>query len=400
MIKKSIIIILFLLVLPLTITKAIELPVEVTADSVALLNADSNELIYGKNEDKMEIMASLTKIMTAYTVINNIDNLNTKITVTEKDIANLYGFTCAGLVAGDRVSYADLLYALILYSGADAAQTLAYHTAGSPENFKKMMNEEAHKLGLTKSHFEDSYGKDDNNISTAREMAILLKKCLKNDTFKKIFTTQRYTLSTGLEVLNYTPVFAQYHGLDPSLITGSKSGYTPEAGLLLASTATINNVNYILVTCKSSLNEKLTTHVLDSYKVYQYIKDHNYENHTVIKKGEEIKTIKVNNSTTSEYTIYADKNIDLYLNDEEYSRIKKEPKIVKELNSDYKKGDSLGYIDFTLDGEVLKTYYLYLNDDIFPYEEPSKILIVIIILFVFFIIVLFTLSLLMYRHKS
>ena len=397
---KKLMILFFFLLIPFHLTKALPLPVEVTADSAALINADTGELIYGKNEDKVEIMASLTKLMTAYAVINNVSDLNTKVTITEADIANLAGFTCAGIKVGDRVSYTDLLYALILLSAADAAQSLAYHTSGSLTAFRNLMTEEAGKLGLTKSHFEDSYGGDDNNVSTAREMSVLLRNCLENETFKTIFMTKNYTLSTGLAVKNYTPVFAQYHGLDPDLITGSKSGYTPEAGLLLASTATINDQNYILVTCKSALNEKLTTHVLDSYRIYQYIKEHHYEERIILKKGEQLKKIKVNESTTSEYLTYIDKNVTLFLNDEEASRVQIEQRIVDEINSEYRKGDILGYVDITLDGEVLKSYYVYLNDEIFPYVEPSKVVVVIIILFVFFIILLFTLNILMFRQRT
>ena len=150
---KKLMILFFFLLIPFHLTKALPLPVEVTADSAALINADTGELIYGKNEDKVEIMASLTKLMTAYAVINNVSDLNTKVTITEADIANLAGFTCAGIKVGDHVSYTDLLYALILLSAADAAQSLAYHTSGSLTAFRNLMNEEAGKLGLTKSHF-------------------------------------------------------------------------------------------------------------------------------------------------------------------------------------------------------------------------------------------------------
>ena len=94
---KKLILIFFFLFIPLNVTKALALPVEVTADSVALINADTGDFIYGKNEDKVEIMASLTKLMTAYAVINNVNDLNTKVTITEADIANLAGFTCAGI---------------------------------------------------------------------------------------------------------------------------------------------------------------------------------------------------------------------------------------------------------------------------------------------------------------
>lgn len=396
---KKILFLLIIFTLFITSTKALTLPIDITADSAALINMDSNEIIYGKNPDKKEILASLTKIMTVYTVLENVDNLDQEIIITEKDIANLYGFTCAGLQVGDKVSYQDLMYATILLSAADASQTLAYHTSGSLEKFYKLMNEEAKKLGMHNSNFTDSFGGDDNNISTAREMAILLKNALKNKTFKKIFNTENYVLSNGLTVKNYTPVLARYHGLDPTLITGSKSGYTPEAGLLLASTATINDVNYILIICKSELNEKLTTHILDSYKVYNYIKEHNYSNRIVLEKNQQLKKIKVLDGTTSEYVVTADKTVSLFLNDEEFKRVEYDYHIVDEINSEYKRGDNLGYVDIIVDNEILQTYNVYLQDDIFQYEKPSKILIVIMIILILLIILLLLINLIMFQKK-
>lgn len=396
---KKILFTIFFFFLFLSFSYAITLPVEITADSAALINLDTNELVYGKNPDKKEILASLTKIMTAYTILENVDNLNQKITITEQDIANLYGFTCAGFEVGEQLSYQDLLYAMMLLSAADASQALAYHTSGSLEEFTKLMNEEARELGMRNSNFADSFGGDDNNVSTAREMAILLRAALENKTFKKIFTASSYTLSNGLTVKNYTSAFAIYYGYDPTLITGSKSGYTPEAGLLLASTATINDINYILIVCKSELNEKLTSHILDSYKVYNYVSDHHYESRKILSKNQVLKKITVVDSTTSEYVATIDKDISVFLSDEEYRRVEVDYHIVDEINYEYKRGDNLGYIDIIVDGEVLKTYNVYLQDDIYKYEKPSKILIIIMIILVFLIILLLVLNLLMFQRK-
>ncbi len=397
---KKIMFLLFVLFIPFVTVKAKELPVDITADSAILVNLDNNSVMYEKNADKEEIMASLTKIMTAYTVINRVADLNQRITITEQDLAGLQGFTLAGLEVDNRVSYRDLLYALILHSGADAAQALQNHVAGSKEAFVNMMNEDALALGLTKTRFVDPYGGGDDNVSTAREMYILLEAALQNETFKKIFCTRRYTLSSGLEVTNYTWVFAQYHGYNPQYIMGNKSGYTPEAGLLLASLIRVNEVDYILIICKSVENETKTTHVLDTYKIINYLKDVNYEYKTVLNKGHILEEIPVKDSTTSTYIATVDQNIKLYLNDDEMSRIIIDKHLVRELDPNAQKGDPLGYVDIVLDGEILKTYYLYLNDELFQYKKPSHLIILVIILLVIFMIMILTLNLLMYQKKD
>lgn len=387
---KKVFFLVFLFILPISYSKALPLPEEVgvTADAVVLLNLDADEIIYTKNPDKEEILASLTKIMTAYTVIENVNNLEKKITVTEKDLANLYGFTCAGLEVGDKVSYLDLLYAMMLISGADAAQTLAIHTSGSVEAFNDLMNKEASKLGLRHSHFADSYGGDDDNISTAREMSRLLKAALQNKTFKKIFGTNYYTLSNGLRVTNYTAAYATFHGLDSSLLTGNKSGYTPEAGLLLASTATINGTNYALIVCKSEVNSYYSTHVLDTYKIYNYIADLQFKNYNILKKGTVLKTIEVENGTTSEYLAVVDENRTALLTEEDYNKITYEYHITNLITPNNKIGDNLGYVDIIIDDEIIDTYHVYLKEEIFTYQKESKIILILLIAFIFIALIL------------
>lgn len=399
---KKIIVFLLSLFIFIPITNAItELPEEIgiTADAAIVVNLKSDDIIYGKNQDKVEILASLTKVMTAYTVLDHVDDLNKKVTITEDDLARLWGFTCAGLKEGDRVSYLDLLYAMIMVSGADASQTLALHVGGSLDNFKNMMNEEASKLGLKNTHFEDSYGGDDNNVSTAREYSILLKEALKNETFKRVFGTNHYTLSNGLPVTNYTQAFATYHGLDPDLLTGNKSGYTPEAGLLLASTATINGTDYMVVVMKCAENEKLTTHVLDTYKIYDYLSKHHYARRTLLQKGTVLKKIEVEESTISEYVVTADKDITLMMSDEDYGTIDYDYHIVNVITPSNQVGDNLGYVDILVNGEVVDTYSVYLKDQIFAYQEPSKIIVLVLIALTFLILVLLCSNLLSRRPK-
>ena len=239
---------------------ALEFPVDITAESAILINLDERVTLYEKNPDKKQILASLTKMMTAYTVIENVEDLNARVTITEEDIQGLEGFTCVGLQVEDVVTYKDLLYGLMLVSGADAAQALAIHISGNTETFVELMNKEAQKLDLRNSHFADTFGGSDDNISTSRDMGILLKEALKNEVFNQIFKTDRYMMSNNIEAINSTKNYAIFYGFDTSFITGSKSGYTPEAGLLLASTAEVKGKEYLVVVMKSEENEKLHTY--------------------------------------------------------------------------------------------------------------------------------------------
>lgn len=396
---KKMIFILFFFLAFLPIPKALSLPVDVTAENVILVNLDKDEVIYEKNPDDPVILASLTKIMTAYTVIKNVDNLDRKVTITEKDISNLYGFTCAGLEVGDQVTYRDLLYAMMLISGADASQALAIHVSGDVESFNELMNKEASELGLRHSNFADSYGGDDNNISTAREVSHLLKAALENETFKKIFSTNYYTLSNGLQVVNYTASLATFHGYDSSIITGNKSGYTPEAGLLLASTATINDNNYLLVVCKSKGNIYLSQHVIDTYKIYDYLDQVTFKERVILKKGTIIKRIEAEDSTISEYIAIVDKDITAFLSDSDYEKIRYEYHVTNLITPQNKIGDNLGFVDILVDNEIIDTYHIYLKDEVFSYQKESKIIMIIIIGLIFFIIVLLCTNMMNFDRK-
>ena len=365
------------------------------------MNLDTSQKIYTKNPDKKQILASLTKVMTAYTVIQNVENLNKKVTITEEDIYGLWGFTCIGLKVGDKVSYMDLLYGAILTSGADATQALAYHTAGSTEKFVKMMNDEAKKLGLRNTNFEDSYGGHDDNISTAREFAKLLKECLKNETFKNVFNTYQKKLSNDLVAFNGTRGYAMFHGLDENLITGNKSGYTPEAGLLLASTATINNTNYMLIVMKCDINDYMSTHVLESYRIYDYVSNLTFLTKTVIRKNEIIKRIPVENGTINEYVVMAEKDIKVDLPSELIKKIELDYHIANKITPANKEGDNLGYIDIIVDGEIISTYNIYLRDEIFTYpEKTDDPTIIIIIAIVFFALVIMCTNLFQVKKRK
>ena len=154
----------------------------------------SKTVIWGKDQNKEVPMASTTKIMTAIVMLENITNMNEKITVCKK--AAGIGGSRLGLKTGDEITYKDLLYGLLLRSGNDAATQIAISVGGSVEGFAEMMNNKAKELGLEHSHFVTPHGLDnEEHYTTAYELAVMADYALNIEEFAKIVSTKNYTVT-------------------------------------------------------------------------------------------------------------------------------------------------------------------------------------------------------------
>ena len=139
-----------------------------------MYNLNDDEIIYEKDINEIKKIASLTKIMTCIVAIENSD-LDSYVTVTSKAFVGLNGYAQAGFKVGDKVTIRDLLYGLMLPSGAETANMLAISIAGSNDELVKMMNDKAKELNLNNTHFSNTIGVDeDDNYSTVYDLAILL----------------------------------------------------------------------------------------------------------------------------------------------------------------------------------------------------------------------------------
>ena len=216
-------------------------------DQKTLLDKHSEETIYP---------ASLTKIMTAIVVIENL-KLDSEITLPKDIFPSLYeeDASMAGFSPGETVLAKDLLYGVLLPSGADCCIGLADYISGSEAAFVDLMNEKAKELKMTNTHFTNSTGlHDTDHYSTVKDLSLLLEYALQNDTFYEIFTSKKHsTEPTLLHPGGITFYNTMFKNMPTSTfpngsVLGGKTGYTSEAGLCLASLATKNNKNYILVT--------------------------------------------------------------------------------------------------------------------------------------------------------
>ena len=341
----------------------------ITSKSAILYNMNEEKILYQqKSEEKLQI-ASLTKIMTVITAIENNSDLEKKVAITKDMLKGIEEYTQVGFKAGDTPSIKDLLYGAMLPSGADAVNALAIETSGSISKFVDLMNEKANKLNLKNTHFDNPVGMDsDNNYSTAADMAQLLIYCLKNNTFKEVFTAKEYKIECINKTIKTTLVsYSRSYGLDVSEITGAKSGFTDGAGLCLASTSTLDGVNYLLITLGASTKNRSNA-VKDSLEIYDYYSS-NYSYQTVIKKGQKIKSIPIKWGKEKEYQIIAPKDIQLYSSNEiRKNRIKYLYTGTEEINYKYKKGDKIGTINITYEKDILYSYDVYLEKELTFYH--------------------------------
>ncbi len=221
----------------------------VSAMSAILVEADSGAVIGEKNADLRMSPASTTKIMTALVAIEH-GNVERTVTI-DKWAVGIEG-SSVYLYAGEKLTLLDLLYAMLLESANDAAAAIAIEVGGSIEKFAELMNAKARELGLQDTHFENPHGLDSpEHYTTARELAIITRAAMQNETFREIVSTYKKTIplneTEGVRLLiNHNKLLRSYEGC-----IGVKTGYTKKSGRCLVSAAERDGVKLICVTLRA-----------------------------------------------------------------------------------------------------------------------------------------------------
>lgn len=262
----------------------------ITTPHILLMDAETGGVIYEKKADEKAYPASTTKILTAIVAIENIDDINKKLTVRVEDVS---GFgpnsSLMGLSAGEEITFKDVLYGLMLKSGNDASKVIAYETAGSMDAFIVLMNQKAQELGMTNSNFVNTSGlHDENHYSTARDMGKLMRYAMKNSDFCELMATETYQIPAnnkkpdGYFLENTNRLIHKKEEDKQSFIypycIGGKTGETNFAGYCLVSAAQKDNQKLICVL----LGDRNDGSVASTYRFQSSIKlfDWGFENAT------------------------------------------------------------------------------------------------------------------------
>ena len=218
----------------------------VSASSAVLMVADTGEVLFEKNAHQRRGIASTTKIMTA--LLTAECATPDRVVVTTPEMVNVEG-TSMGLKVGDKVTFRDLIYGMLLASGNDAANTAAIAVDGNIPSFAARMNKRAAEIGMTNTNFVTPSGLDDeNHYSTAYDMALLGCHALKNTVFSQACSTTSAKLCYGNEP--YTRYLSNHNRLLKSFdgAVGIKTGFTKKSGRCLVSAATRNGATLVCVT--------------------------------------------------------------------------------------------------------------------------------------------------------
>lgn len=238
------------------------------SSSALILNEQTGEVIYAKHPDTLTPIASITKLMTAMVVLDAQLPLSEMISISHEDFDSLKN-TRSRLQPGLTLTRGEMLLLALMSSENRAASALARHFPGGKAAFIHRMNEKAAELGMRRTRFFDSTGLTPNNVSTARELALMVRAAHQYPTIQQYSTSVEYEFISNL---NSKPMaFRNTNPLvknDQWQIGVSKTGYISEAGRCLVMQATIDNAPVVMVLMDS--NGK-NTRVGDAQRVRKWM---------------------------------------------------------------------------------------------------------------------------------
>lgn len=317
---------------------------ETSATSAILMDTTSNRILYAKDIHNVRSVASISKIMTAIVAIENAD-VKSKVTVGN-EIKDAYG-SGIYIKEGEILTLEDLLYGLMLRSGNDAALAIAKYVGGSVEKFVEIMNDTAAKIGMKDSTFNNPHGLDEagGNLSSAYDMALLTSYAMKNDIYRKIVSTKKYTLTTNKNVYSWTnknKLLRTY-----KYTTGGKTGFTDIARRTLVSTASKDGIDLVAVTLNDGNDFQ------DHMNLFDYGFE-NYQSYQILKKG----NISIYDETFyTKYDLYIQNDFKYLLGKGEDESINLKFELTKDRN--IKNNQEIGTVDVLLGDKVVHTEKIY-----------------------------------------
>ena len=333
---------------------------DTSAKAAIVINGITGEVIYEHNSGERLPMASTTKIMTALILAEQQD-LSKEICCT-KEMVTVEG-SSMGLLVGDRVTYHDLLYGMLLASGNDAANTTAISIAGSTEKFAEIMNQKAKELNLENTHFVTPSGLDaDEHYTTAYDLAMLSAYALKNEKFKKACSSYTARLCYGnppyhRTLTNHNKLLKSYEGL-----VGVKTGFTKKSGRCLVTAAERDGAQIVVVTLSDRNDWQDHRNLLDFgfASVEKTTYDFDGVDYLNVLCGEKEKTKLVCDS------------FEIYIKPENASKISYKINIPEYCFAPVSVGECVGYVDLFFEDKLIKKIEVTSAEDVMVLEKPKE----------------------------
>ncbi len=334
----------------------------IQSQAAILIDNKTGKILYSKNENEKMYPASTTKIVTAILTLENC-HLDELVTISYDTVMSIPdGYSSASLQIGEQLTIEQLLQLLLVHSANDAANALAEYVGGSVESFVSMMNTKIHELGLSHTHFTNTFGMhNENHYTTAQDLATIMKYCIKNETFRKLsgnascaipatnkYDTRRYA-STNELILPNNKNYYPY-------LTCGKTGYTSQAGDCLVSCSYKDNLELICVILGGKTIENTSTRFSETKDLYEYGYN-NYSVKTLVNTDDVVTQIEISNATkdTKNLDLLANTSICALLeNTLSKEEIPFEINLKENIKAPIEQFDNLGTISYTIDGTQYK----------------------------------------------
>ena len=341
------------------VNAAIGQTLDIKAKSVVLMEPNTGKVLYESNSDEQLPPASITKIMSLLLVMEAIDrgDISLETVVTASEHACSMGGSQIWLEPGETMTVNDLLKAAVIASANDACVALGETVAGSEEGFVALMNERAKELGMTNTRFVNCTGLDaEEHLTTAYDVALMSGALIKHDLIKDYSTVWMDTLRDGKsELVNTNKLVRFYEGT-----TGLKTGTTSTAKYCLSATAERNGLELVaVVMAGESSNDRFG----GAKKLLDYgFANYNYSS---IDAGLKEKTqLEVLKGTQKTVEILPQGTLNVLLPKTASGNIERKTVLSENVTAPVKKGDVLGTVTVTLQGEQLGEIPLVAKEDV------------------------------------
>ena len=345
---------------------------QIYSSGSVLMDASTGKFLIQKDMNKQLYPASTTKILTAIIAIEKLDLSSTLTASRSAVMAIPSGYSNAGIKVGESLNVNDLLEMFLIHSANEVGYIFAEEISGNIENFANLMNQKATELGCINTHFTNPSGIHDiNHYSTAYDMAIIARYCMKNETFRNIVNKKSCKFS-ATDLYPEERYFKNTNSLlDPSnryyyeYAIGIKTGFTTQAKNCLIAGAQKNGIELIAVMLGAEATENgQSGRYIDAKNLFDFGFE-NYEVKQFLQEGTKIAEIKIKNATKETQTLNLLAKTSLSATFESsfnISSLNPSIKIEENITAPIAKDKILGKISYDIDGITYETDLIAEND--------------------------------------
>ena len=353
----------------------------VIAETAILMDAASGEVLFEKNADQKMYPASITKLMTILLALDH-GKLTDEITFSHDAIYSIEpGSAHIAIQEGETLTLEQVLRAIILRSANEASNGVAEYVDGSIEAFAKHMTARAKELGCKNTNFLNANGlHNENHYTTAHDMALIAKELLKHEEYRSMMSETYYEIQPTNKQTEVRYLHGQHQMLNENSLyyykdaIGGKTGFTSEALNTLVTYAERDGMELIAVVMKCNGAE----HYTDTASLFDYGFTH-YESVKILSAADHTATVKVmetyNEKAVERGTITVAPAEDVYHTlpkGTDISDITVEKDLPESIEAPVKAGQTVGTLNISLHGEVLKTVDLVSQDTIDGLTDAEK----------------------------